>query len=109
MSRIPEPPPDFIWPQGWFPCPDGWERTGSVEDELQRELCKTHPLYHRSCRVVGRHSAHPDEYLFAVDLGDGPLAFVHLTWELESDPNWPYTVMYASYEEFRDAWEIRSP
>lgn len=75
-----------------------------VEKELQKETSLGHPLHGVTCHVVAFNTGDPNEFLFATDSPAAPLAFVHLTWRTESDPNWPYTVCYPGWGEFRTAW-----
>ncbi len=48
-------------------------------------------------------NATPDEFLFLTDHPEMPLAFVHLTWAVETDPVWPWTKGFASIAEWA-AW-----
>jgi hypothetical protein len=98
-------PDDFCWPQPWKPLPSGWlGRVGSIEAELQSEVCEGHPLYRVACRVVAWNAEDTNEFLFVTDNPAMPLAFVHLTWKAERDPTWPYTVGYPCWDGFRSAW-----
>jgi hypothetical protein len=103
-----EVPDRFDWPAGWrpLPLPDGWlGLAGSAEAELAREVGSGHPLHGATCRAVGFNGDDPNEFLFATDRPATPLAFVHLTWQAERDPGWPYTVCYQSWEGFRAEWQ----
>ena len=53
------------------------------------------------CQAVAVNSHDPDEFLFITDLPDMQLASVHLTWKIEIDPTWPYTIGYRDWETFR--------
>ncbi len=100
-------PEYFCWPRPWkpLPLPSGWlGQVGSVEAELQSEVCEGHPLYHVPCRVVAWNVDDPNEFLFVTDNPAMPLVFVHLTWQAERDPTWPYTVGYLGWNAFRTAW-----
>lgn len=107
MLDVPE---NFEWPPPWkqLPVPDGWlgrvGRVSSAEEELNRELGPGHVLQGRTCRAVAYNPKHPDEFLFVTDDPLNPIAFVHLTWQTERDPKWPYTVVYPGWEAFRVAW-----
>ncbi len=121
MSRL-APPENFVWPTPWRLIeasgasrevlgPQPYEsdpRKFTFEAELQHELCPSHPLYRVECRAVARSSEHYDEFMFATARPDMPLAFVHLTWQIEDDPMFPHTVGYASWEAFTIAWTERS-
>jgi hypothetical protein len=71
---------------------------------LQHEVCPGHPLYRIECRAVARNREHHDEFIFVTAHSDMPVAFVHLTWTVESGPAFPYAVGYPSWEAFRAAW-----
>lgn len=92
---------EIIAPQPYVDDP----RTFTFEAELQREVCPEHPLYQIECRAIARNCDHSDEFIFLTDDPKLPLAFVHLTWQVESSPLFPYTVRYSSWDEFRDAWK----
>jgi hypothetical protein len=113
------PPEGFEWPDPWEPIPagDDWfgyprltaevlgeRHDGSLVGELQREVCPGHPLYRVVCVAVGRNREDPNEFLFGTDRPGMPLAFVHLTWAVEREPNFPWVQEYASWEAFRAAW-----
>jgi hypothetical protein len=72
---------------------------------LVREVVPGHPLYGANCRVVGFNAADPNEFLFSTDRAAVPLAFVHLTWQAERDPGWPYSIGYPSWEVFQAEWQ----
>lgn len=105
MVRVPD---GFGWPAGWkpLPLPEDWlGLVGSVESELAREVCRDHLLHDVDCRVVGFNSNDTNEFLLATDMPAIPLVFVHLTWQQEEDPSWPFTEVYAGWEAFRSAWD----
>ncbi len=105
MTQVPS---DFSWPASWkpLPLPEGWPGLiPSAEVELQSELCPEHPLFGVACRAVAFNADNENEFLFATDNPTTPLAFVHLTFQAESDPKWPYPVSYSGWEEFRAAWK----
>jgi hypothetical protein len=117
------PPEHFEWPAPWQPFVEDaswleWANLmvdfgkskenakipATVPAELQRECCAEHPLYGRVCVPIAQSLAYPDDFLFITDNPEMPIAFVHLTWSRESNAMFPYTVGYASWEEFRVAW-----
>jgi hypothetical protein len=67
--------------------------------ELFAELSPKHALYGLKTTAVA-HRIDRDEVLFKIDGGNAPLAVVHLTWRRESDPRWPTTTLFASWEEW---------
>lgn len=119
------PPSGFLWPEPWRPLADSEASTELVrsladpldeeplaftfEAELQREVCPEHPLHAVECLAVARNREHFDEFIFATAHPDMPVAFVHLTWTVESTPTFPYTVGYPSWEAFRAAWADSIP
>src|SRR5262249_12740200 len=103
-------PDGFEWPAGWkpLPLPDGWlGLAGPAEAELAREVGPGHPLHGTTCWALGVNGGDPNEFLFATGRPATPLAFVHLTWQAERDPGWPYTVCYPSWEAFRAEWQAQ--
>ena len=76
----------------------------SLTAELQREVCPGHPLHRVACRAVARNREDPNEFLFATENPRMPLAFVHLTWTKEEQPNFPWVEGYESWDAFRNAW-----
>lgn len=90
-----------------MPVPKGWHGlVRSAEAELQSETCLGHLLHNISCRAVAYNADDVNEFLFTTESAAIPLAFVHLTYKAETDPTWPYTVSYSSWEEFRLAWQV---
>jgi putative acetyltransferase len=106
MTEVPE---GFTWPLPWkpVPVPDGsLGLVKSAEAELQSEVCRGHPLYRVTCRAVAFNSDDVNEFLFVTDNPDMTLAFVHLTFRAETDPEWPYTIGYAGWDAFKAAWKV---
>lgn len=118
------PPDGFDWPSPWVPIRDenvcltyprilseafgGEPPEPFLVAELQREVCAGHLLHGRSCRAVAQATDDPNEFLFATDHPKFPVAFVHLTWTVESSPTFPYTVGYSSWEAFQQEWSRSS-
>ncbi len=105
MSDVPH---NFRWPPPWqpLPLPDGWlGLVRSAEDELKSEMTSDHILHGVVCRAVAYNAEDTNEFLFATNSSSFPLAFVHLTFRKESDSEWPYTVRYTGWDEFRIAWD----
>lgn len=104
---MPEVPDDFAWPPPWklLPLPSGYlGLVGSVEAELQSEVCPGHPLYRVACRAIAWNAGDTNEFLLSTANPAMLVAFVHLTWKHESDPHWPYTLGYPDWGAFREAW-----
>jgi hypothetical protein len=116
-------PPDFEWIPPWEPIKDesavlgdrqlmsaleakllGKPSPGTVANSLAAELRREMPAGHRlarcNLRAVGRCIEDADDILFTTDDDSAPLAVVHLTWHIETDPVWPYTVIYHSLEDW---------
>jgi hypothetical protein len=72
----------------------------SVLGELHREICPTHPLFGVKCRPLAFDARIKKAFLFETDRPKLPLAVVHFTWTVESDPRWPWTTSFANIEEF---------
>jgi hypothetical protein len=115
-----KPPVGFDWPKQWEPivaearCLEfpqvmgevfgGYDAAPTLATELQRECCPKHHLHGWTCVPVAQAHDDPNEFVFVTDNPALPIAFVHLTWAVERDPSFPYTVGYRSWEEFRRAW-----
>jgi hypothetical protein len=67
--------------------------------ELSSELVPKHILYGLTARAVA-FRIDRDDVLFEIDGADTSLAVVHLTWRKESDPRWPTTRFFASWEQW---------
>ncbi|QSR18943.1 hypothetical protein CA833_17395 [Novosphingobium sp. KA1] len=84
------------WDGDWSEVSSETERTW-LEEELAREVCPTHSLYGVRAVALGRRWRR-DDVLFHLE--DGRFAQVHLTRRPESNPLWPSTEFFASF----DAW-----
>ena len=78
--------------------PKGWsqlspEDAQAADEELGRELPATHVLQGRTAHAFARRE-HRDDFIFLLDTGEA--AVVHLTWQIETDPRWPFTSAYPS-------------
>jgi hypothetical protein len=49
--------------------------------------------------AVACRDADPDDVLFQA-AEQASVFWVHLTWSIERDPQWPYTIAYGGIEEF---------
>jgi hypothetical protein len=94
--------PDEHWPSYWS-SELGDETRRSLEAELRRELPVGHSLYGQRAvaKAIGED---PDDVVF--QLADGRLAAVHLTWNLESHSDWPYTLIFSDLDALAksDEW-----
>ncbi|GAB5517711.1 hypothetical protein [Rhodopirellula baltica] len=111
------------WPQDWQPITDPehcmeWGRIAvdvfdnepiadTLEAELDRELCREHPLHGIAVTAVGYMQKCPNDFLYSLDDGTGRFAWVHLTWETEDSPKFPFTQIYPDWAAFvRDAPKV---
>ena len=67
-----------------------------LEEELLREISEKHILYGKKVNAIA-HRQDCDDVLF--ELTDDPYryAVVHLTWRIESNPEWPSTSLYKDW------------
>lgn len=109
-------PVDFEWLNPWVPIddPDMCAEFGplfgdpidnsdpipALIEELHREMPVGHILYGLSVNVVAFCAADHNEFLFVTDEPSKPIAHVHLTWSIESDPKWPHTTIYRTLDEW---------
>jgi hypothetical protein len=112
-------PEAYIWPPGWYPIEDQQEFLETaeflasspidrsplgktLEAELQREVCPEHPLYGLNITAIGYDAGGLlSDFLFHVEGASFQYAQVHLTWHVEADPFFPYTELYATFEDWR--------
>jgi hypothetical protein len=75
------------------------EHVVGLTEELQRELPSGHVLAGIVAVPIG-HRSDADDVLFRV--GDPPhrFAIVHLTFARETNPKWPSTEIYDTFEQF---------
>lgn len=68
--------------------------------ELKRELHRKHPLYRMGVILIGQRQDNDD---ILVELEDGRIAVVHLTWKGRSESGpWPSTRVYQDKKDFWD-------
>ena len=87
----------YDWDGDWNAV-EGLSERASLEAELKRELCPAHVLYDHAATALGRRWRR-DDVLFR--LSDGRVAQVHLTWRPETNPDWPATEVYPSFEAWK--------
>lgn len=94
------------WQSGWQPLGDH-----EKEEFLLRELAKeiehngNHPLWGKCLRAIGWIPGE-DEILLELDGGE-QFAYVHLTWSVEREAQFPYCEMMQNVEElnaFIERW-----
>ena len=89
------PVPAAQWLDPWTPVSSG----GALESELARELPRGHILECARVRAVARR-LDTDDVLFQLTGHDKPYAVVHLSYNSETDPQWPWTVLFDSWEDW---------
>jgi hypothetical protein len=95
FPRALEDPSELAWPEGWEPL--HYDEIPKFTRELRRELCADHILYKVPACALGRRRD-ADDFLFQIESLSGRFAIVHLTWQKETDPKWPNTSLYGSFE-----------
>jgi len=109
-------PKDFRWPSPWALIVDEASHLGlpgarasisrsaplakSLSAELQREVVAGHPLKGVTCVAIGFNKDDENEFLFATNHPDYPLAVVRLTWMVEKSPRWPRAQSLAMFADF---------
>ena len=92
---------DTIVPESWFVLPP--DDATALATELRRELPPAHELQGRDLIAFARRLRR-DDVLFRLPSGDGPVFWVHLTWAVETDPQWPWTETYQDMADFLERW-----
>jgi hypothetical protein len=87
-------------PEGWFPVDS--EGAVALEAEFRREVPRSHQLHGRNVRAVARR-LDLDDVLYHSD-DDYSMFLVHLTWRVERDLTWPWTVRYDNIHDFCQRW-----
>ena len=87
----------YDWGNDWVGIASDSERR-RLEAELCRELCPAHVLHGMEVTALGRRRLR-DDVLFK--LGDNRFAQVHLTYKEETDPRWPWTDVFQTFEDWR--------
>ncbi|MGJ7558900.1 hypothetical protein ACSFBI_33560 [Variovorax sp. RB3P1] len=77
-----------------------------ISEELTREVCSAHRLHGVAAKAVARH-ARRDDFLFAVGLTQPKYVVVHLTWNVESSPEWPAVTDFLNEADFRQSADAR--
>lgn len=109
-------PIDFEWLTPWIPIDEPAQReefgplfadpdenaapAPTLIEELYREMPAGHVLCGMSVNVVAFCAADHNEFIFVTDNPNKPIACVHLTWAIETDPKWPHTDVYRSVDEW---------
>src|SRR5262245_60432115 len=88
--------------------PEGWVvvdsvMAGKLEAELKRELPAGHRLAGHQLRAIARRADRDDVLFEPVGVG-ASVYWVHLTWSVENNPEWPWTEVYDGIDDFCDRW-----
>lgn len=100
--NIMRPAPEIKFLEPWHLVSEEAEQRG-LQNELEKELSSSHPLWGTKPSVVGRHQACDD---VLVALLDGRFAIVNLVWhgKVDSQPDkYPSTVVYENLAEAQKA------
>jgi hypothetical protein len=121
-SDLPSELTSILWPQGWnaiglsnessdIECASymeclvtGQAAASTYVDELNREMCAAHKLNGRILIPIGQSTIDPDDLLFYTDDPTEPFVFVHLTWHVETCPDFPYAKTYKSLNDLFADW-----
>ena len=79
----------------WFELRGDSERA-SLQRQYDLEISKNHQLWGQQGLVIGKNGATDD---VMVQLADGCLAIVHLTWVGEPSDSYPQVILYRSASE----------
>ena len=94
-------PPDFTFLTPWRELRDsepGLNRK-KLLSELRKEVPVGHVLHGVKANAIATR-ADQDDVLFELEGGEKVLAVVHMTWKVETDPQWPRTRLFSSWEEW---------
>lgn len=84
------------WLEPWYPVDI---RSEFFELELYKEVAACHALYGKKVKAVARRCDR-DDFLFELEGCPYKYALVHLTWNKETTPQYPHTVLYRDIEEW---------
>ena len=90
-------PLDILLP--WRSISNSPDTADRLSSELSSELPPTHVLFGLKARAVANRIDR-DDVLFEIEGGRAPLAVVHLSRKEESDPRWPTTRSFASWDDW---------
>lgn len=76
------------------------EVADTVQGELQREICKEHPLYGIKCRAIAWDTFTGTDFLFTTHKPEMPFVLIHFTWTRETSHSFPYIVEFRCFDDF---------
>jgi hypothetical protein len=89
---------DYEFLKPWMPV-DAAHVPGMIK-ELQNELPSGHVLKDFDCIPIG-YRCDCDDTIWQVKGADFGFATVHLTFQKETNPRWPDTATFVTFEDFR--------
>ena len=115
-------PDQFEWLPPWIRLPDDYAELipisfpddhqlvvgrGAIVAELRREMPESHVLYSAKLDAIAVHvECGYKDFVFATNSDKHPIAVVHLTYNVESDPNWPSTKLISSLAEWNNEMQL---
>ena len=75
------------------------DRAGQLSERLQSKVPEKHVLHGLKVRAIATRIDR-DDVLFEIEGGEMHLAVVHMTWRKESDPRWPDTKLFHSWDDW---------
>jgi hypothetical protein len=91
------PKPITTQPVHTLPLPWIWDDTDYVP-ELINEMPVGHYLYNKNVESIARRQDR-DDVLFKIMEGETKYAVVHLTYNKETNPQWPHTTLYNDWDD----------
>jgi len=87
--------------------PAGWARVDAdaarkLEAELRRETPLGHVLHGQAMHAIARCET-SDDVLYRSESDTDAVFLIHLTWSVETDPEWPATTRYADMAVFLES------
>jgi|SRR5579871_5896879 len=91
-------PSDLLVLAPWVIIHDD-RRSELLLGQVRSTVPPAHVLYGARLRVIAERLDR-DDVLVEIEGGQKPLAVVHLTWHKETDPRWPSTRLFDSWEQW---------
>ena len=79
--------------------PEVPNRADRLSARLESELPEEHVLHGLKVRAVATRIDR-DDVLFEIEGSEMPLAVVHMTWRKETNPHWPHTRLFPSWNDW---------
>lgn len=92
---------DAVLPKGWMFV--DVQRAEQLEAELRREIFPTHLLARKETHAIAECEFNDDALFQAAN--EPSVFFVHLTWRVETNSNWPHTTQFVDISNFNANWE----